>query len=126
MVHFLKNGVTSKVNWTRPTIIVPDSPNYPDTDVMVFDPTNGLLVVCQFTVQDPFTNHSRNFFEMKASMNLSAAWEHVSGGAIKKTTMLWITTNKNAARYNNDLVVTSAELEARYAELRGFVVPSKK
>jgi hypothetical protein len=60
--HFHGNKATSKVDWTKPAIIIPDLPNYPDVDVFLFRPDDGLFVAGQFTVKNPFTNHSRNFF----------------------------------------------------------------
>lgn len=121
-MHFPHNKTTNRVVWTNPTIIVPDSSNYLDTDLMIFDPKDGLFLVCQFTITDPFTKHSRNFFEMKNSINLSAAWKMESDNKIKTMQMLWFSINKNATTYDNDWVIPSTYLESKYVELRGFVV----
>jgi len=52
----------------------------------------------------------------------SASWEFVSGNKIKTTRMLWLTTNKNATSFANDLVLTHFDLQDRYTELRGFTI----
>ncbi len=101
-------------------MIIPESPNYPDTNVMFFDPKDNFLLVCQFTVTEPFTNHSRNFFEMKTSGNLSVQWVEESKKQIKRMQMLWISTNITATAYDKDWVVTSTQLEAKYPDLMGF------
>eukprot|EP00026_Physarum_polycephalum_P010936 Phypoly_transcript_11123.p1 GENE.Phypoly_transcript_11123~~Phypoly_transcript_11123.p1 ORF type:complete len:368 (+),score=56.11 Phypoly_transcript_11123:90-1106(+) len=120
IVRFPKNGISKKVDWTKPAMIIPASPNYPDADVMFFTPEDNFLLVCQFTVTEPFTKHSRNFFEMQTSGNLSAKWVEESKKQIKQMQMLWISTNVTATAYDNDWVVTSTQLEAKYPDLIGF------
>jgi len=124
VIHFLGNKTNASVAWNSSAIIVPDSPNYPDVDVMIFNPSQGgLCVAAQFTVTVPL-KHSRNFFELKDGGVLSDLWTLKSKGAIKLIRMLWMTVTKDIrdAKFNGDLVITAAELEAQFSELRGFVI----
>jgi hypothetical protein len=123
VIHFLGNKTNASVAWNSSAMIVPDNPNYPDVDVMIFDPSRGLFVAAQFTVTAPL-KHSRNFFELKDGGVLSDLWKLKSKGGIKLIRMLWVTVTKDIkdAKFNGDLVITAAELEGQFSELRGFVI----
>lgn len=121
VVHFTGNKATKKVDWENPALIIPMSSNYPDVDAFFFNPVDGLFLACQFTVSNPFTKHSRNFFDIR-DFNAEALWRNLSGDKIKTVRMLWVTTNKNAKDYKNDWVTTHMELGGRYPALQGFVL----
>jgi len=123
VVHFLGNKVSASVSWGVPTIIVPDNPNYPDVDVLLYDPKTHSLLAVQFTVTNPL-KHSRNFFILKDGGVLSELWKSKSNGQIQDIKMLWATVTKDIRdpKFNGDLVVVHTELETQFSELRGFVI----
>jgi hypothetical protein len=108
-MHFAGNRATKKVDLESPALIIPVSSNYPNVDIFFFNPVDRLFLACQFTILNPFTKHSQNFFDIR-DFNTETLWRHLSGDKIKTVRMLWVTTNKNAKDYKNNWVTTHTEL----------------
>jgi hypothetical protein len=101
--HFESNKQPpGSVDWSRSIIFVPDSCNYPDVDLLLWDPAMKLLVPVQITILDPLSEHTNNFFTMRSSSTGNAAevWKHKSKLNIT-INFLWIGTN-DSVEFNKD------------------------
>jgi hypothetical protein len=101
-IHFEGNKrPPGSVDWTKSILFVPDSPNYPDVDMLLWDPTKKLLMPVQITILNPLSSHTNEFFAMRNSGNAAEAWKLKSKQAINTIKFLWIGNNDNVSFNKN-------------------------
>jgi len=100
-IHFEGNKrPPGSVVWTKSILFVPDSSNYPDVDLLLWDPANKLLVPVQITSLNPLSDHTNEFFTMRRSGNAAEEWKYKSKQTIT-VQFLWIGTN-DGVQFNKD------------------------
>ena len=97
VIHFDGNRLPGKVNWDFPTLFIPDSPNYPDIDLLLWDPTSQILYPTQITIVDPISKHGNKFFDIKDTGATDKLWIIKSQNRIKKIQFVWIGTNDSVS-----------------------------
>jgi len=93
--HIIGNTIPSPtLDWTNPIVFIPDSPNYPSVDFLLFDKFKSMLIASQITIQVPIRNHKKsvNFFRLSGNPQIKPddQWKHNSGGKIANVIFLWL------------------------------------
>jgi hypothetical protein len=94
-------------------LFVPESFQYPDVDLLLWDAKNEELFPIQVTIKDPLSKHSRNFFVMGAKAKPSAAWSLFLGMADEKAiSFVWIATNTDVTQeFHEEYIATINSLD---------------
>jgi hypothetical protein len=111
IVPYYGNGLPGKVDWTTATVFIPQSTNYPNIDMMLWDPAKALLVAVQITNVDPISKHKNKFYKINDKGKPADMWQNKCKDC-KEMWFLWIGTNLNVSNaMKNDYITTIDSLD---------------
>jgi len=95
-IRFSGIKVPTQKDWTNSLLFIPEAPNYPDIDTLIWDPKQKLMVAIQITVHNPVSGHGNRFSEMRSVSQHDSQWKYNAWkdkSADIEMKFLWIASN---------------------------------